>query len=211
MQISKNDIQEKVTNAFKKSYLLKDTGAFSGNNPLRSAKFLFELSDGILKTFHPNCKLHVINVSDTGKKSSGEWLYDMTISKQANIVDKRWGGKSRSDLNTKILFNLECEFGTSLKEFTEDVGKLITSKSPTSLFIQGLNQITIEGREDFIKNRLEIIKEQMGKYIENHFLIGFCPSPVKKSTASVWDLFSFSDLVNWIQVFGWDNTTQSLQ
>jgi hypothetical protein len=201
--ISKNHLEEIIIASFKKAYQLKDTENFKNDNQRRSSKFVYEVSRHIYDKWFSKCDytLHLQEVDDSGKKSSGEWLFDMCITSGRTITDDRWRIKSHAPINTEIVFNMESEFSTGLKDLAQDLGKLLASKSNVSLYIQGLNQIVKKYREEFIDNRISILKEQLIDDIQNEFYIAFCPSPVKETNQSLWDTYDMAELLSWIKVF----------
>src|SRR3990172_8881405 len=105
-----------IINAFLRSYSVRGNGKFQSSNTMRSAKFVFEISQELLKFSEKGNKLMVQNVTDQGEKSPGEWLFDICISDTSIISDKKGSAKVNSFLN----WACESEYHTGLKQFSVD-------------------------------------------------------------------------------------------
>lgn len=171
------------------------------NNFKRSSRFLTVLSEKIHKKWF---KDKILNLQKTDKKGitiPGEWLYDMCITERIEIQDEKYPA-TRGKINTNILFAIECEFSTSIREFAQDFGKLICSSANQILFIQGLNQ-EFDNREDFIIRRKKIVEKNFNGFGKDLFL-AFVPSPAKKAKKeSFWD--SLDNPSEWIEIYFFDN------
>lgn len=153
------------------------------SNQLISTVFVYEVSNSIFQTmFNKDYELKVIGVNEKFKKTSGEWLLDCCIVKTENSFIK------------KIAFALESESNTSKKCFDEDFAKILHVNSDIKLYLNGLNQTTIEGVDIYIEKRLKYIQNilESDKYSNDNFYIGFWPSPKqeKKGFPTFWKSFN---------------------
>jgi hypothetical protein len=172
----------------------------------RSTRFVSILSKKIHSTWYSNNKLNLKSIDEHGKKFGGEWLYDMCITETRKIFDKRYKNSS-AEINVKVLFAMECEFSTGLKDFADDFGKLLCSGADDYLFVQGLNQITESERKKFIENRKDIIKTELSMNAKN-FFIAFVPTPGKRNDpVSLWNRDEV--LTNWIEVYLYDKANST--
>jgi len=147
-------------------------------NSLKSAKFVSDFANNMYKDFfnYPGIKLNVIEVDDKGKKYPGEWLLDITITKDVN------GFKDR------ILLAVESESNTSKKAFDEDFAKLIHIKAENYIYLNGLDQKSINGKDNYITNRISYAEKLMRNMRINNFYLGFWASPRKiGNVGSIWD------------------------
>lgn len=189
-----NKIKDLIKTSFKEVYDLRE----NFDNTKRSSRFVTVLSEKIHQYWFKDKKLNVQKIYSNGKKESGEWLYDMCITEQKEIKDIKYPG-SKALINTKILFAMECEFSTSIKEFCQDFGKLLCSAADQLLFIQGLNQTTDEGRTDFIERRKRTIEKYFCNFGKD-FYLAFVSSPEKiRNNNSYWDFLKSTE--EWIKVF----------
>ena len=173
-----------ISNIIKSSFLQVYNNRKDLNNSQRSSRFITVLSDRICDKWYPKKTPKLQRTNEDGKNEPGEWLFDMCITDEIELIDSSYPS-SRSDINVKILFVLECEFSTSLKEFGKDFGKLLCSNADKVLFIQGLNQEEKYVR-DFINRRNRIIEKNFANLGIN-FFIAYVPSPGKKVDKSYWD------------------------
>ncbi|ACL06482.1 hypothetical protein Dalk_4805 [Desulfatibacillum aliphaticivorans] len=209
-----------IRDGFEHAYRLKDNGKFAespegkrGNNSRRSAKFVFEVGKRLYKHIDPDenqFKLHVQKVEDDGKKDPGEWLFDICITKSIKISDsyknKNDENKNSAQMNTEILWIVESEYNTSIREFAADFGKLYCSYAQNLLYLHGLNQKTERGRNAFVKRRIKTIEEVWNNRSNDsqRLFIGFWPSPEIKDGKSLWDAENQDEsLVDWIRLFEW--------
>ena len=167
-------------------------------NRLLSAKFVWEVSNNIHgEIFDEKYYLNVIKVDDNGKKKPGEWLVDACITE----------GKKRKEFIRKIVFAMESESGIDTKAFNEDFAKLVHVKAAHKLYLNGLNQKTPRGVENYIKTRLEYAKQCLNKEDVGTFYFGFWPSPGKfksrarESSTSIWKEFGQHPHLNKIHLY----------
>ena len=158
MRLTNKEVGDMVFKSFKKAFEEKDKGALKGNNSFRSSYFVSLIGDRLKRHF-TRAKVHYQSISSIGEKqkTSGEWLFDICVTTQLKVSDNR-KGCGTGMMNTNVLFACESEFETSLSAFVTDFGKLICSNANQYVFIQGLNQKTESGRNDFMESRKEIIK-----------------------------------------------------
>jgi hypothetical protein len=135
-----------------------------------------------------------------GGKTTGEWLLDIAI------VSKQKVHTSYKDRNAsiveKIIWAIESEFSTNLKEFCKDFAKLLHIKSEAYLYIAGLNQMTPEPRQAYINAQVELAKSLVERHkIKEPFYMVFVPTPGQSGThKSVWDAFEPDELASWLCV-----------
>jgi len=211
-----NEIETITKNAFRKSWSVRTQGNFLIENHehanfFRSAKFVSEIADGFWdkkfsEMYNENQKkkmLHVQDVNDLGIKKEGEWLFDICVTEAIEIEEWNNSKKASAHIDTSILWAIESESATSIKEFCADFGKLICSGAKNCLYLHGLNQRSEDGRSKFIKRRLSTIKNQLSEYMkkETIYYIGFWPSPKKVGGSSLWDQYSLEELIDWIEVY----------
>lgn len=200
MKLPNLDTAKIVLNSFEETFNLKDEGTLADNNPHRSAYFVNLIGKKLQEHFK-GAKAHFqrLDLVDAKNKVGGEWLFDVCVTSQISIKDERPGG-STSAINTNLLFACESEFGTSLSDFTTDFGKLICSNANQYLYIQGLNQFTEKGREDFINSRKEIIQTQLFHLIKDDFVLAFIPTPGKIGKGSFWDTYE-EEVLDWASIW----------
>jgi hypothetical protein len=168
------------------------------DNRRRSAHFVFKLAEKISEVT-PGEAL-VQKVDDCGRKSPGEWLFDITIvSKRAVTIGCR---NRSSEIVDKIFWVVESEFSTNLNEFCKDFAKLIHVKSENYLYVAGLNQENEEARVKYIEAQAQLAKSLVKNHcIEDPFFIAFVPTPGKtENYESLWDGCDKSELLNWLHV-----------
>ena len=189
--------------SFKKAFEERNRALLKNDNPFRSAYFV-NLIGKELAIYFKDAKTNYQAVDSifNKSKSSGEWLFDICVTTQAEIIDERKEGR-KSKINTNILLACESEFETNINAFTTDFGKLICSNANQKLFIQGLNQKTKDGREDFIISRQEIVKTQLQHLISDDFVLAFIPTPGKIGNQSYWDE-NEKEVLSWSKIFVYD-------
>lgn len=181
MKPNLSKIKKIITDSFLEVY--RSRSKF--DNSQKSSRFLTIVSSKIHSEWYKGKKLNIQTTDENGISKSGEWLYDMCITEQIQIQDEKYLD-STAMINTKVLFAMECEFSTSIKEFAQDFGKLLCSNSEYILYIQGLNQES-DYYEDFIKRRKSIIENKFS-HIKKRLFLAFVPSPEKTSkNKSFWD------------------------
>lgn len=202
-----------ITSAIEKAYDVKDQGKFQKNNSLRSAKFVFEVSNELYQNLNRvDLDLKVQQVSDGGHKTSGEWLFDAAVVK-AQEINESGSRNSTQLINTEIEWALESEYATGLKALCDDFSKLLVVKAKHLVYLNGLNQQSDSGIENYIKTRLQTIEgflNQIG-FTDLDLYFGFWPSPEKiKSTGeSQWDGKTLEELRNTIQLYHFNTGTMS--
>jgi len=207
MRLTNNEIAEIVLQSFRKAFQEKDQGKLVKNNPFRSSYFVSLIGEKLENHF-TDAKTHYQYVGniEQSRKTSGEWLFDICVTSQIDIVDTRHKD-GRSQISSNILFACESEFETSLAAFTTDFGKLICSNANQFLFIQGLNQSTGVGRNDFIESRKEIITSKLRHLIRDDFVLAFIPTPGKIGDQSFWDRYEM-EVLGWASIWIY-NATQN--
>ena len=200
MKLANKEVADIVFSSFRKAFEEKGRKNFIANNPFRSSYFVSLIGDK-LKNHFKGAKAHFQSIDSIEKtnKKSGEWLFDICVTSQLEITDKRHKD-GISTINTNILFACESEFETSLFAFATDFGKLICSNANQILFIQGLNQSTEKGRKDFIESRKEIITTQLQHLIKDDFVLAFIPTPGKIRGQSYWDA-NEKDVLSWASIW----------
>jgi len=203
MRLTNYEIARIVYFAFKKAFEEKDNEYLMGNNPFRSSYFVSLIGDK-LKEHYTDAVTHyqAIDSIDKKKKRKGEWLFDICVTSQLMLVDHRHKD-GIALIDTNILFACESEFSTGINDFATDFGKLICSNANQYLFIQGLNQSTESGRNDFVSNRKEIIRNQLKDFIQDDFVIAFIPTPGKMGERSFWDTYE-NEVFKWASIWMYD-------
>jgi len=203
MNLPSQTVAEILQFAFNKAFREKDHGLLKGSNPFRSTYFVSLIGDELKKHF-TDAETHYQAIESiySEKKIGGEWLFDICVTSQLPIEDSRYiDGKAIIDTN--ILFACESEFGTGLKEFATDFGKLICSNANQYLYIQGLNQSTEAGRNEFINARKDLIRLQLRNLIKDDFVLAFIPTPGKRGESSFWDTHE-KEILSWASIWIYD-------
>ena len=142
-----------------------------------SSKFVSEVANVIHASIFPDRNLQVIGVNDDGGKLPGEWLLDACITEDTD------GFKDR------VIFAMESESDTSKREFDRDFAKLVHVNAATKLYLNGLNQLTNDGVETYIKDRIEYAEEVLRRTRSSgQWFIAFWPSPgkLRRTETSAW-------------------------
>ena len=182
-----------VTKAFKEALNNKKLRT----NPQRSSFFVSELALSLEEKY--GGKALVQKTNEQGIKRPGEWLFDITVVKKKEVKTEY---KQRSaEVINKVLWAVESEFSTNLKEFLKDFAKLLHVKSSAYLYIAGYNQSTKEARDSYIKSQLALARELVTEQrITEPFFIVFVPSPAKMSSgSSLWDQHTEQELIKELQ------------
>lgn len=206
--------------ALAKSIEAKDRGKFRGrpgSNSLRSARFVWEVSECLWKSYEgkPGLERFVQRVNDDGIKKGGEWMLDIAI---ARVLPLR-AEKSQDLVNTELVWAVESEYSTRRGEFARDFGKLICVRSETKLYLNGFNH-AVGNEGPFIVRRVEEVtafldrvskvegESQIGGFFNRALYLSFWPSPEQdpNGTASLWDTRNKKDLVESIRLleFNWE-------
>ena len=140
---------------------------------LLSSKFVYEVMSAVHGLFYVEqghcCR--VIKVCDDGRKSPGEWFVDGCVTEDH---------ENQEDFIKRILFAMESESNTSKKAFDEDFAKLVHLKAQHKLYMNGVNQTTLSGVEDYIKRRVSYAESVICRScIEGKLFLGFWPSSAK--------------------------------
>lgn len=200
-------LKEIALNAFSHTLNLAANLGFE-ENQIKSAKFLYEFSAGIHREWFSDYHFNIQNVDDYGKKSSGEWLFDMCITRQEEMKINKYSNTGNK-LNVEILLALECEFHTGSPNISIDFGKLLCSNAKQCVYIQGISQKTDNGRIDFIKERKSVIEKILANFSQDFYIL-FVPSPEKKhNQQSFW--FTGLPLIDYIEVYHFNPATKTLQ
>jgi hypothetical protein len=162
---------------------------------LRSARFVWKLGEGLKSQFCREAHSTLLtqrvldgNGREDGRKKGtrirkepGEWLLDIAIVQKTEIEDH--GSKSVSNINTRMIWAVESESSTSLKDFADDFGKLLCVKADEYLYLNGLDQQPGKNQELFISRRIETIERGLNKKLREirnqpaNFYMAFWPSP----------------------------------
>lgn len=133
-----------------------------------SSKFVYEVASAVRCRLFPDHCLKVIRVKDDGTKDSGEWLVDACVSEENDGFTER------------IVFAMESESATGKKEFDEDFAKLVHLNASVKLYLNGLNQTTPDGLENYICGRREYARDLIRRTRSSgRWFLGFWPSPGK--------------------------------
>ncbi|PEQ88001.1 hypothetical protein CN481_20205 [Bacillus sp. AFS006103] len=196
-----NQIKSIIINSFIDAYKVKDRGNFVRLNTYRSSKFVYEVSKGIFSyENNNNLNLHVQSVDDDGIKSPGELLLDFMITETKDITED----KQTEEISRRGVWGGESEYKTSLKAFVEDFRKLLLINSENLIYLNGLDQKTLSGRENFIKKRLDTLSKVLTDEIVefSKFYFAFWPSPQKQDKhKSIWDAYTIDELKVWVEVY----------
>jgi len=207
-----------IKQAFKKAYLLKEKPEFKDNNPLRSAKFVSEIADTLIKISPEDAVKKVQAVDINGVKSAGEWLFDICICNEATIFDAR--NNHEEKIISKLYWTVESESNTSLKEFVKDFAKILLVPTQAALYLNGINQKETGNVDLYIERRITSISEFINDkllaptiYPEKLF-VGFWPSPQKvtinKKNKSQWDHYQNPiELIDRIRLFRYNSDQSS--
>jgi len=158
-------------------------------NQLKSAMFVSKIGD-VLYRLHGDETLWLntikvpenINEKGKGKKESGEWLLDITITKNENDL--------KNGFKKEIVWAVESESDCSKEAFNDDFAKLFHINSINYLYLNGLNHKTKDGKDKYIENRLkevEAIIQSCNKPFKP-FWFAFWASPCKYEIfPSIWE------------------------
>ncbi|MCK8818142.1 hypothetical protein MWH28_12320 [Natroniella sulfidigena] len=179
---------------------------------LKSAKFVECFGNNLYREFCENeldssePKLAVQKVKDDGSgKQSGEWLLDIVIKKEFEIADPD-KKQSKANLVKDVLWAIESESSTSIKEMAKDFGKLVVINAENYVYLNGVDQKTIENVNAYIKRRIETVEDIMDKigerFIGKNLYYGFWPKPGSSNwSENYWDNLSIKDLKSRIKLF----------
>ncbi|RIH66179.1 hypothetical protein D1164_04515 [Mariniphaga sediminis] len=146
-------------------------------NALKSAKFVSTVGHSLFNEFYKNTDytLNVIPVDDQGNKLPGEWLLDVAITQNVHGFRK------------KIILAVESESSTSIKAFNDDFAKLVHIRADNYIYLNGLDQKTEKGKQDYTDRRLLYAKNLLSTGSYPSFYLGFWASPKKiKGYKSIW-------------------------
>jgi len=198
-----------VKDALKTSLCKDKETQKNDDNKLRSAIFVAEIanllySKTVANQENDNYKYcnNFIDVKD-GKRVSGEWLLDITITEQIEVTDRE-KKQSRALINSEIIWAVESEAATSLPAFAEDFGKLLCVQAKNYLFLNGLDQKKIKDQQAFIDRRLDTITDLLQKinfHPNDNFYVAFWPSPAQSGGSSLWGTVGGNDLVNIVDAY----------
>lgn len=186
-----------------------DNGKKHFSNALKSAYFVSKLGENLISFWgDKTLKKNVIHVDNLGKKHSGEWLLDLTIVKNYHSGNYR-------DFIKKIVWAVESESSTSFKAFNDDFLKLVHIKADNYLYLNGLNQKTQQGANNFIKKRVElaekILSEIFPDSFNNPFYLGFWCSPCKKGNNSLWNQLNHMNYLQNIHLFKYEKNFREIK
>ena len=138
------------------------------NNAKKSSVFVSMLGDAIMQK-NPELEVRYQKVDKTGKKSKGEWLFDVCAGRTSRHVEK----SEQKTVMTSLVWVIESELNSSLKKFDEDFSKLLIAKSENLLLVCGDMTKTDSGSQEFIKTRIKSTTEFLNSVAldrENLFL-----------------------------------------
>jgi len=167
-----------LQNCLDHSIELSSKDNFPQSNSLKSSLFVSEFASTVYEEFfnYPANKRNVITVKENGEKQPGEWLLDITITKNVG------------DFKERILLAVESESNTSIKSFHEDFAKLLHIKAENYIYLNGLDQKTKSGRDIYISKRNSYALRLMRNAGINSFYLGFWASPRKIGNVdSIWN------------------------
>ena len=185
--IDKYKLKSILSNSFNSARKYTNVDYFKDSNALKSAKFVSIFAQSLFNAFYPNLdyKLNVIKVDDEGNKYSGEWLLDITITEDTNGFKKN------------IILGVESESNTSEKAFNDDFAKLIHTKAKNYIYLNGLNQKTPKGKQNYIRKRLLYAKSFLNSEEYPSFFFGFWTSPQKNNESdSIWSAINNGKLIH---------------
>ena len=167
--LDKYKLKDILIESFNSSLKFTNVEKFKDSNSLKSTKFVSIFGESLFNEFFndPAYKLNMIRVDDEGKRYAGEWLLDITITKTINGHKK------------DIIVAVESESNTSKKAFDDDFAKLTHVKAENHIYLNGLNQITSRGMQNYINNRLSYAESLLNLNEYSSFFIGFWASPKK--------------------------------
>ncbi len=174
------------------------------DNQLKSAMFVSNIGDVLYRlkgdeTLWLNKIKVPENSNEEGKwkKESGEWLLDITITKNENDL--------KNGFKKEVVWAVESESDCSIKDFNDDFAKLFHINSINYLYLNGLNHKTKEGKDKYIENRLKEV-EAITKNWNKTFWFAFWASPCKYEIPSIWDKLDgeFKHLRN-VRLFKFEN------
>ena len=144
-----------------------------------SSKFVYEVARAIKRDHFLAHDLKVIPVDSEGNKRPGEWLVDACITEDTDeFIDR-------------IVFAMESESDTAKKAFDEDFAKLVHLDAAVKLHLNGLNQRSKDGMEDYIEDRCNYAAKVITRTRPvGQWFLGFWPSPGKLAgteSTSAWE------------------------
>ena len=174
---------------------------------LSSAKFVEGIGKGLYEAFGHNTSKHTKRTlqtvkSDGSGKNSGEWLLDAVIWDWFEMSDSKHEGSPAHFLR-RIHWAVESESDTPLKEMASDFNKLLAVNSTNYFYLNGINQKTEKGREDYRYRRLktanDVLREVRKDRDITNFYFAFWPSPERIGTWTLWNL-KLSEIVSIVSV-----------
>lgn len=171
-----------------------------------SAKFVSDVAHSVGSTvFGQHDRPTVIGVDPDGIKTPGEWLVDacITVKNERGFVER-------------VVFAMESESDTSEHDFNVDFAKLIHLNASVKLYLNGVNQKTSDGMEDYIQRRICYASEILKRTRHNgQLFIGFWPSPGKlhgETCRTAWKQFSkFPHLRKSIRLWEFEHALTEIQ
>lgn len=143
-----------------------------------SSKFVYEVAHAITCDLFPAHHLRVIKVDHKGNKIAGEWLVDACITEDARPSNPH--GSGCTNFVERIVFAMESESDPGTQSFSDDFAKLVHLNASVKLYLNGLNQTSSDGMDDYICRRLKYAQDQIRRTRSpGQWFIGFWPSPAK--------------------------------
>lgn len=160
-------------------------------NTYKSKYFLSTLADNIFMSISSNngYKLNVIKTDKIGKGTKGEWLLDIAITKTLEVSQIYDGKVTPIKINSALLWAIESESHTGLKQMAEDLGKLLCVNSEKYVYMNGFDQDDMTSVNKYIESRLDVAIIILNNSSFRHDLYYvFFPNPSqKKQNSTYWN------------------------
>lgn len=165
----------------------KKNGTQVVSNSLRSSMFCTQIGRHLHRHVGNDVTKRQIVVTEDGKREAGEWLLDIVWTEDLDAASEILDHK----MPWRIRCAVECESSTAWREFFKDFAKLLNVRSPTKIFLGGLNQKTPAAAMEYMNDRLmeaqKFIRIYEGANTDVNWFIGFWPSPTGTRYSSLWD------------------------
>ena len=189
-----DETESTILSLVEKAFTSAWTNPNNLSNNKRSSYFVSELS----KEFEDRYKATALvqKTDPNGERHTGEWLLDIAIVKTKEVgTDYK---NRKTTVVDSIIWAIESEFSTYIKEFCKDFTKLLYIKANGYLYIAGLNQTDKKARENYIEAQKKLATTLVeSKEIKSPFFIVFIPS----SGNGVWDEFKLEELISWFKCY----------
>ena len=182
------DENKNIKNIIHSSLKISIENSSEMTNQIKSSLFVSNLG----KMLNEYCKglfqTNYISVDSKGKKTSGEWMLDISVTKQVEVTEEFNGKVIKKLINTNLIWAVESETSTSTIDFCMDFGKLLCVNSENYLYLNGLNHSTPKKSEEYVEKRIDTVTKLLQDMeLTENLYYGFFPTPGKTAgNDSIW-------------------------